>query len=426
MIARRIAVAVAATAWCVSVSKVGATDECGLSVARRTVVTCVLAASPSLQRERAGIAVLEGRQKAVRPWLPSNPQLALSAAHRRNDEIRAGNWYATLSQELEIAGQRGARIDAASAATDAQRYNAVAEERNVAAIAWRAYFEALGAREELNLATRLEQALASGPQAASAAAAQGLVSGVDAELTAIIHLRLTQTRIETKERERQTTAFLVSLLGRDPGSAELRIEGALTPLGNVKAHEPAAVDIIVDRRPEVARMAETRRARSHDLTMLRRSRMPNVTLSVFAQRDGFSEQVIGGGLSLPVPLPFPLGRTLAGEISESEALARQVDADFESARREARLELVTARQAFDTAVAQNALFTDERAADAERSLASIAQEIRAGRLAISTALVAQQTLIDFLRARIATKVALCLASVELARTAGMALHGEQL
>lgn len=387
---------------------------------------CVVAASLSLQSERAGIDVLHGRQKAVNPLLPANPQLALSGAHRQVDGSQAGNWSATLSQELEISGQRSARRAAATAATNAQQHAVVATERDVAAEAWRRYFEALAAREALETATHLEQALASSQQAASAGAAQGLLSGIDAELTDLALVQLTQMRIEAQRRAREAKAALASLLGINPQTATLRVDGELTPLSTIGVERPDQVDAAVERRPEIAGASETRRSQLQAVSTLRRSRVPNITLSIFAQQDGFRERVLGGGVSVPIPLPYPLGRTLAGEIAESEALVRQADLALETARRDARLELVTALQTFEAAKAQNALFTAPRMAEAARSLASIAEEIRAGRLAISTAVVAQQNLIEFLRARIQAQLELCLASVELARTAGAPLNGEPL
>jgi hypothetical protein len=61
------------------------------------------------------------------------------------------NWYATLSQEIEIAGQRGARERAADAEREAQEKAVARTDREVAAAAWRAYFEAIAGRDEVSL-----------------------------------------------------------------------------------------------------------------------------------------------------------------------------------------------------------------------------------------------------------------------------------
>lgn len=419
-------VAACAAAWCVSAaSAASAADGCSATITRRNVVACAVAASVSLRREQLGIEVQQARAQAASPLLPSNPTLMLSAAQRHTAGQEAANWNANLSQEVEIAGQRSARVDAANASLNAQRLTVLASQREVAAEAVRAYFEALAARDQLLTAAKLEQAFAGGGKAAAAGAAQGLVSGIDAELAELTLLRLTEARIAAQGRERQAVSHLASLLGLDPRSSQLQVEGELEPLAAQDLSGPDALDKAVERRPELSRARETGRAHGFDASALRRSRVPNVTLSIFAQQDGFSERVLGGGIALPIPLPTPIGRTFAGEIAASEALARQAEAAAAGVRRQARLELVTALQAYEAALAQNALYTDERVHQAERSLTSLAQEIQAGRISVSSALIAQQTLIEFLRARVEARLALCMASLELRRAAGLELTGER-
>lgn len=424
-------VALAALGWCASWSTARAAPECETKIVRANVVRCAVSASLALQRERQGVEVEEARRLAVSPLLPSNPALALSGARRQgvgsqSAGAEATNWYATLSQEVEIAGQRGARRSAASAAKAAQQHSVAATERDIASDAWRAYFEVLAAREALDTAVRLEQAFARVGLAAQAGAASGLLSGVDADVAELAVVRLSQTRVEAQRRADTALAALTSFMGLDPASARPEVEGELAPLANAEVLPPERADAAVDRRPELAQAAQTREAYEHTVSAFRRARVPNLTISAFAQRDGFDERVLGGGVSLPVPLPSPLGRTYAGQIAENEALVRQTSVALESARRAARLELTTASKAYEAALAQRGLYTEERSEKAERSLESIASELAAGRLSLSSVVVMQQTLIEFLRASIDAKLAVCVTSVELVRTSSLPLDGGAL
>lgn len=419
---KTFAAAWAATVWCVVGSAARASGACDGPISRDNVAACAVAASPAVRREHQGVAALEGRRRAVSPLLPSNPELAVSGARRRAADLRATNWYATVSQEVEVAGQRGARRREASAATNAQRQVVVATERDVAAEAWHAYFEALAARDALAATERLEQAFGRGTQAAQAGAARGLVAGVDAQVAELTLLRLTQARIEANRRLQTAHAVLASLLGRDPASP-VQVDGDLEPLASANTVRLDGRDDVVDQRAEVLQAKQETEAAGHGLSALRRSRVPNLTFSFTAQRDGFDERVLGGGVALPVPLPSPVGRTFAGEIAEQQARTHQAEAVFDVTRREARVELVSALRAYESATAQSALFTPERVADAQRTLESIAGEIAAARLSISDAIVAQQALIEFVRAQVATKLELCLSSVVLARAAGLPLAG---
>jgi cobalt-zinc-cadmium efflux system outer membrane protein len=407
-------------------SSVAAAEECATRVVRRNVVQCALRASPAIEVERLGVEALAGRRRAVSPLLPANPTLTLLGSSRHLTGSQTLNWSATLSQEVEVSGQRGARRDAVASALSAQEQATLATERAVAADAWHAYFEALAAQEAADAAARLEQAFAQATKAAQAGAAQGLVSGVDADVAELTLVRLSQARLEAERQRLQLSAALASSFGLDPAAALPTVDGELAPLAHLEALRSDRLDKLIDDRPEVVQAKQTERSYAYASTALRRARVPNLTVSLFAQRDGFDERVLGGGISLPIPLPEPIGRTFAGEIAENAALSRQAGAVLASVRRQARLEVVAAWQAFDAANAQRRLFSDERIARAEHSLSGIASEISAGRLSISAAIVAQQTLIEFLRAYVEAKLAVCLTSVELARAAGLALIGGDL
>ena len=416
----------AALGCCVSLAEAQAAESCGTNVTRQNVATCALANSPALEVERQGVAVLAGRERSVSPLLPSNPVLALSGGHRRTDQLRATNWYATLSQDVEIAGQRGARRKAAGAARAAQEQDLVAASRDIARDAWIAYFEALAARDALAMAQRLERAFEAATTATSAAAESGVASGVDADVAEAAALRLTQERIDAERRSKQALAALASLLGADPFTSRIRLDGELSPLRNAPSDASPRAQAAVDHRPEVLSAEATRHSYEHWINVYRRSRVPNLTFSAFAQRDGFDERVLGGGVSLPIPLPSPLGRTYAGEIDENTALARQSASAKERLRRDLKLDVAHAAAAFEAAQAQTALFTADRTLRAEQTLSSIAEEIGRGRIAVANVIVAQQALIDVLRSSVETRLALCVASVELAHASGLSLTGDGL
>jgi cobalt-zinc-cadmium efflux system outer membrane protein len=117
-----------------------------------------------------------------------------------------------------------------------------------------------------------------------------------------------------------------------------------------------------------------------------------------------------------------VGRLYAGDIAEAEALARRAAVETEQQRRRLREQLAVARQAYRSLGDEVARYTPARLAQASRSLESIADQIAAGRLAVRDALLAQQSLLELLLAAVEARHALCLASVELARAAGVALE----
>lgn len=389
---------------------------------RANLVHCAMEASLVSKAQRQGLEAIEGRQEAASPVLPSNPVLALSGARRESaGQGPVINWYATLSQEIEISGQRAAKKRAADAEKEAQEKTVTMTEREVAAAAWRAYFEAIAAREAVRLSEELEALTGKVAAATKAAADKGLLSGVEADVADVMHLRVVQEKLAATRREKQATAALSSLMGLDPRRAAV-VEGELIPLADVEAFAAKQNPRALDERPEVQALEAAGRAQEARASMYRRARVPNPTLSVFVQNDGFNERVFGLGLSLPIPLPQPVGRTYAGEIIEADALARRSKTQADEARREIRLELANAIAAYASLRAQNEIYTADRMGRAEQSLRAITTEIEAGRLAVRDALLSQQALMDLRRVALDAKTNLALGSVDLAQTAGYPLE----
>lgn len=396
--------------------------DCAI-VTRANLGRCALDANLILESERWRQEAAQGRLEAASPWLPANPTLALTGAQRTaaGEGPTVTNWTATLSQPLEIAGQRGARRAAASAELRVVERQRATVARDVVAHAWAAYFDVLAARELVQVAGKLEAALQQLQEAARGRAERGLLAPVEADIAEIARLKATQEQMAAVRQVRTSQANLALALGVTEGGPELQVTGDLTPIT-----VPVAARATEASRSEIAALEAEKRAFSERARVFRRARVPDVTLSVFAQRDGFAERVLGVGVALPLPLPSPVGRTFAGEIAEAEALSRRAESELERKLRELRSSLWVARAEYDSRRAELELFTPERRARAEQTLRDLASEIVAGRLSVREAIMTEQSLIEFLRGYVEARHALCAASVELARASGVAFErGEQ-
>lgn len=418
-----VAVAIATAVWCGSSAPGAAQTNCSGRVSRTNVVPCAIAASALIRAEDAGVRAARGRERTAGALLPSNPTFAFSGARRTTRLVEATNWYGTLSQEVEIAGQRRARMRAAEQERRAQESGLDAIERDVAADALRTYFEVLAARDLLELAKHMEQTFGRATEAAKAAAARGASAGIDADIAELSGIHLTQERITAQRRYVSALATLTALMGLDPATHRVQVEGELVPLQAADGSAPELGNRALAARPEVDAADAMRGSFEAWSDAYRRGRAPNLTFSLTAQRDGFNERVLGAGVSIPITLPAPVGRDFSGQSAENAALARRSRALLTQTERDVRLEVFTAREALVAAQAERALFTDERAARSAQTLDSIAREIAAGRVAINTVLYAQQALIEFLHERVASKLTLCLASVDLVHAAGLRLDG---
>ncbi len=419
---RAFAVAMLAAVYFSSIVEVRAETASCASIQRANLVRCALDKSLEAKAERQSLEITTARQETARTVLPANPLLAVSGGRRTTTGATpAINWYVTLSQEIEIGGQRSARQRVAEAEHEVQENIVTKTDRDIAASAWLAYFDALAAKEEVRLAERWEELTAKVANATRTATDHGVVSGLDADIAEAAHLHAAQERFSAIQHEHVTRATLLTQLGLHLNAA-ITIEGELQPLTEAEPFAAKQDVSTLGDRPEVQTLEASGRAFSARVSLLRRSRIPNPTLGVFIQDDGFHERVIGAQISIPIPLPHPVGRTNAGEIAEAEASARRASTDVERTSRDIELKLSNARASFAAAKAQQQIYTTERIDRTNQSLQAIASEIEAGRLSIRDVIMAQTTLIDVLRTALETKKNFAKASVELAIAAGYPLE----
>jgi len=407
----------------------GIDDPCAGPLDPARTVRCALARSPEVGRAHQELAALDGRQLVAGTLLPAHPSVSLSMSERSSPGPagrRDLNWTATLSQELELPGKRSSRIEEADAERASVRRRIAAIERETAAATLSALYTVAAGEEALGLAadlTRGAEALAS---ALTARAAQGLIAPLEGDLAAAEAIRLSTQALDIERRRARARAHLAALLGVSDVD-QLTPPSALL----VAAVDPAAASLsksqlieraLVARADLVAVQAEQRTAAAR-VERLRRRQIPNLTLSVFAARDGFDERVVGGGLSIPLVLPSPLAPSGRGEIREGEARWAQVAFDAEAVRRRVREEVTCALTEYQSRRAALARFTPEILARARHHVAALADALRERQLAPREALVAQRSLIELLQGHIEARLGTALASVELERSAALPLPG---
>lgn len=393
--------------------RMGVAGTCSGSINRANVAACALEASPELVEQLAAVRAAVGRREAARPFLPSNPTISAGVSRRRVDALRDTNWSLTLGQQVEVGGQRGLRMEVADHELRAGDQRLLATRIRIAAEAWNGYFAVLATHERLSLARRLESATGEVATTVRAMAANGVASEVDADIADAAALRVTQDRLALEGALVADRAQLAVLTG-EPAA---EVEGALEPLPAV------SVPQVMPTRPEVLALGEDQAALVSRGVLLKRERVPSPTFSLMAQDDGFNERVLGIGVTLPIPLPQPIGRTNAGEIAEAAARADELTATRDVTTRRLSAELSSASADYDSASKARALYTEERVQRVLTRLESITAQVKAGRLAVRDALIAQQALVDQLKSAIDAREWLCLASVRLSRAAGASLEG---
>ncbi len=393
-------------------------------ITRANVIPCALAQSFETQSEREGLAAAHGRRQAASTLLPSNPSVSLDAGVPLGYELSSNNltWGVTIAQEFEIGGQRGRRLDIANAERAAQERRLLTAAREVGRKSLDAYFDVLAAREQNTLARKLGGVARALSTYARSRSEVGLASPVESAVVQAEALRLSQLELGAELQFKSALAALASVLGQDPTQPLVEVTGDLEPvmMGNVPVGRLVSA-AITERADVLASVAESQAA-ARRAALLRASRTPNPTVSVSYRKDWIAERVVGVGLSFPIPLPAPAGRTLAGELTEADALTRRAKLETQQLRRDISLEVLDAKLAFDSRKKELALFTPESVVQAEAGVDAIGEALREQKIAIRDALLWEQALVELLRNHIEARHRLCLASVELARATGLAVE----
>jgi cobalt-zinc-cadmium efflux system outer membrane protein len=401
-----------------------AASSCSERVTRATIIACALDASLTARAEQIGVSALDGRRRAASVLLPSNPTLSVTGGLPADPSATEHTplWSAALSQEIEVAGQRGARLDVVDAETRAQHRRVAAARRQAAADALVAYYDAIASAEHLHVARRLTMLANALKEVARARAEVGVGSDVDTLLADAAAIRIEQAQIGAAQQAAAATATLAALLGFDPLVSRPEVDGELEPLPIASSPAAALVEKAISQRADLAVLTAERDAQERRIKMLERLRIPNPTLSVYARRDWIGERNVGLGLSFPIPLPAPVGRTYAGEIAEITALTGRAAVDASRLQRAIRLEVVNAFELVQARQRQVDLYTPEQIARANRALDAIAEQLIAKRLPVREAVISQQALIELLSGSVEAQRSLCRASVDLARVAGVELE----
>lgn len=413
-------------------SKGNEPSACQGPLTAERVIQCALSQSLELRSSEQELEALQGRRVTAGTWLPSRPTLSATIGDRRPfggamnppaGPASALNWSVGISQEVEIAGQRGTRLKEVDAEKLTQTRKIRAVEQEVAATALFSFYDLLAAQEELRLATDLSKVAESLSSLVQARAKESLISSVDADVAQAEVTRLQLERLEAERRLNKTQAVFLQILGQ---SASVELAGDLEQGPQLEAH--LSIESLLARaltlRGELSVAEAERGQRQAQIERLKRERIPNPTFSFFAQNDGFNERVLGFGVSIPLPMPSPVAPSRAGEIATARVQVAQADTNIEMIRRRVQREVTQAWSQIQACTTQKSLFSADLLGRAQKDLRALAQGIAAKQLSIREALFSQRTLIELLQRHLQTRLICAQARIELIRAAGISFLGE--
>jgi len=267
-------------------------------------VSYALKNNPEIQALRLEEEVVKGQMEKARLLLINNPTIEGDLSKKDKPKEEGGgkftNYGVKLSQEFEIAGQRGLRIDVAGKGFLRVASEIKDKERTLTYEIRDVFVRTLALKKKVELrkeVVRLKESLLNFTKIKFQA---GEVSGLEVNLAEV---ELSKAKVELLSTEREYRESILTLqmaMGAKP-SPDFKVEGELAPgIPSIKDKEDIKKLALIQRPDLKASSFEMERSQSA-LKLTKREAVPNITLSGFYDRD---EQRNTVGLALSIPLPL--------------------------------------------------------------------------------------------------------------------------
>ena len=369
-------------------------------------VETALKSNPEIQAVRLEQLGTEGRLDQAGQLLRNNPVIEGSVS--RKDTLPEGgekvrNYGVRLSQEFELAGQRGLRVDAAKSGREKAIQDTRDRERVLIAAVKDAFARALAAKRKIELAgeavTLQEELVAS----ASIKFQTGDISGLEQNLAEVELGKARRDRMLAEREQREALLGLQEVLGMKP-SANFSIEGELPSEAPFIPGKDKIRDAVAQQRPDVqSATAEVQQAKSA-MQLARREAIPSVTVSGFYNKD---ERLNETGVMLSFPLPF-FDRKQADR-KEAAAKAGQALIKHASLERAIDREIEEAHANLVSAAEELSLFKKDVLGKAMENLGLMNLAFKEGKFGFFEVRLAQKDTIDAQFAYLESQVRLQLA-----------------
>ena len=312
-----------------------------------TAVERALEDNPALRAKRQALGSAHGRVQQAELLFQDNPRLSVDVDYRhRRFALPTGksgvDTEVRLLQEVEIAGQRGYRWEAAAKNLAQAEWSIVDAERLLRLEVTQAFYDLMASQEKIaaqrQLLTTQEDLL----QAGLERFARGDISVLELDT---LRLDRDRARKDLSNREQEWIGIeqqLRSLLGLE-GENTLSAVGNLVDVVAQQAERKTPPPLgelagcALETRPDLKAAHLTLEGREAELRLAQARRTPNISLGPLYKLDN-EDQVIGGAIAVPLPL-FNRNQ---GEITTALANLSVARTELEARRLAVRQEVATA------------------------------------------------------------------------------------
>jgi len=322
--------------------------------------------------------------------LAFNPHVSFEA--RSPGSGFASRYEAELGLELEVAGQRGLRVDASEAGYDAASERFRDDARLTLRDVEHAYFRLAAAEERQSLADEVSALNAQLQDAVAAQLAEGEVSLLEANLAGIEAARARARALEAGSGRATAARVLARLLGL-AGDAPIRTNGVTTALRSSvgRTAERAPVEQALAARPDLlAAESDVERARQ-EARLVRREALPNLRIAALATRE---DPLIEPRLGVSVGVVLPVFDRNQGLSQRRRAEVAEVEEARRATELRVRVEVEDALQTYAAAEREVELLEAEVLGPIHESQGLLDIAYREGKIDLANLLLLRNQLLD--------------------------------
>lgn len=372
--------------------------------------------NPDVRTFAANVDAAKARLAGASLLLQTNPSLTATAGPRSSPAGRSLDHSFQVLQQFEIAGQRGARIEASKAALESTEAQAQALRAEVTARVREAFGRALAAEQRSQLAAEAFAVAQQGVGAAEERFRAGAAALLEVNTARVELGRTARERGDTGRRRAEAHADLHLLLGLDP-LEELTLQGDLA------AQEPVAepaelVREALESRGEVRAGKRALDSARAEARLASREAIPSPKIGASYSREEESGTTIVQGV-VTFDLPF-FNRNKAAR-GVAAARVSQLETAREATDRRIRQEVLTALARVQAARASADGYASDVVKAMQENMELVTESYRAGKIDFLQLLVIRRQTLEARREHIDVLEELNAARAQLDRALGRVL-----
>ena len=345
--------------------------------------------NPAFLADAEERAIARGELRQAHALLP-NPHLEIEGPGAATDG-GFSRYEAALSQEIEWAGQRGLRIDAAESGVRRAAQLVRDAARLTLADASVAYYAAVAAARRLDVVEEIFDSNQRLLAAVRTQVSEGEISALEGSLAEIEVARARARVLSARRDARSAELALKRAIGLAPNAA-IRLDDELPDVSPQASLQPdSLVQLALERRPDLAARSATVAQLEASTRLARREAIPNIEISSLIEREEASGETRFG---IGVGLPFPIWNRNQGTAASLRAQAQQAGWSRQAVELRVRTEVADAYQAYVTASEEATIFERDVLQPAQQNQRLLEIAYREGKIDLPALLLLRNQLLD--------------------------------